>query len=89
MFRMMKMIGKLYEKIKKYKSYIGFAIILIFIIYVGYEYYDKYFYIFKDPVKIKNVIMSYGDYSIFAFVILQIIQVIAFFIPGEIVQIAG
>lgn len=83
------MIEKLYEKIKKYKSYIGFGIILIFIIYVGYEYYDKYFYIFKDPVKIKNIIMSYGDYSIFAFVILQIIQVVAFFIPGEIVQIAG
>lgn len=83
------MIEKLYEKVKKYKSYIGFGVILIFIIYAGYEYYNKYFYILKDPIKIKNVIMSYGKYSIVAFIVLQIIQVVVFFIPGEIVQISG
>jgi uncharacterized membrane protein YdjX (TVP38/TMEM64 family) len=44
---------------------------------------------FKDPNKIKHIIMSYGKYSIIAFFALQIIQVVAFFIPGEIVQIAG
>lgn len=33
--------------------------------------------------------MSYGEYGVFAFILLQIIQVIAFFIPGEVIQITG
>jgi uncharacterized membrane protein YdjX (TVP38/TMEM64 family) len=33
--------------------------------------------------------MAYGKYSVFAFLVLQIIQVIVFFIPGEIIQVAG
>lgn len=76
-------------KIKKYKSYIVLSIILIFLIYMAYQYYNKYFYIFKDPDKIKYMIMSYGKYSIIAFFVLQIVQVVAFFIPGEFVQVAG
>lgn len=43
----------------------------------------------RDPLMLKSIIVSYGKYSIFAFIILQIIQVVAFFIPGEIIQIAG
>ncbi|NMM65445.1 TVP38/TMEM64 family protein [Clostridium sp. P21] len=78
-----------FGKIKKYKSYVILMIIFMLLIYSAYEYYNKYFYMFKDPDKIKHIIMSYGKYSILAFFILQIIQVVAFFIPGEIVQIAG
>ncbi|AYD39486.1 TVP38/TMEM64 family protein [Clostridium fermenticellae] len=83
------MMKKLYEKIIKYKTYIGLFMLIVLIVYSGYEYYNKYFYIFKDPIKIKNIIMSYGKYSIIAFIVLQIIQVVVFFIPGEIVQISG
>jgi len=82
-------IKKTHNKTKQYKSYIVLSIIFIFLIYSAYQYYNKYFYMFEDPNKIKHIIMSYGKYSIFAFFILQITQVVAFFIPGEIVQIAG
>lgn len=64
-------------------------ILLIAIVFICYEYYSKYFYLFKSPDKIKNLILSYGKFSVGAFLLLQIIQVVVFFIPGEIVQIAG
>ena len=87
------MFDKLSEKIKSKvslrKSYIAVALLAIFLGAVAYFYFHEYFYIFSDPLKIKNAIMSYGKYSVFAFLILQIIQVVAFFIPGEIIQIAG
>lgn len=79
---------KIYNKLSKYKSYIALGIISIFLVYCAYEY-SKYFYILRDPDRLKEVMLSYGKYSILAFVMLQVIQVIAFFIPGEIVQIAG
>lgn len=82
-------ITKTHNKTKQYKSYIVLSIIFIFLIYSAYQYYNKYFYMFKDPNKIKHIIMSYGKYSVIAFFVLQIIQVVAFFIPGEIIQIAG
>ena len=77
------------NKMSKNKSYIVLGIIFIFLIFIAYEYYHRYFFLFKDPAKLKRIIMSYGKYSVIAFFILQIIQVVAFFIPGEIVQIAG
>lgn len=77
------------NKVSKNKSYIILGVIFIFLTFIAYEYYHRYFLLFKDPVKLKKIIMSYGKYSIFAFFILQITQVVAFFIPGEIVQIAG
>lgn len=77
------------NKISKNKSYIILGVIFLLLAFVAYEYYYRYFWLFKDPSKLKKVIMSYGKYSILAFFILQIAQVVAFFIPGEIVQIAG
>lgn len=77
------------NQIKKNKSYIVLVIIAIFFIFIGFEYYYRYSYILEDPEKTKEYITSYGNFSIYVFIFMQIIQVIAFFIPGEIVQIAG
>lgn len=77
------------NKLSKNKSYIILGLIFIFLIFMAYEYYHRYFLLFKDPAKLKKIIMSYGKYSVLAFFILQVTQVVAFFIPGEIVQIAG
>ncbi|MCY6369752.1 TVP38/TMEM64 family protein [Clostridium ganghwense] len=83
------MLRNIKDQIIKYKGYIILIIVLLFLIISGYEYYYKYSYILKDPEKLKTFIMSYGKYSILVFFIIQVIQVVAFFIPGEIVQIAG
>lgn len=58
---------------------------------LGFAYYEfsKEFTIFRDPLKIRDLILSFGPYSILAFIGLQILQVVIFFIPGEVVQVAG
>jgi uncharacterized membrane protein YdjX (TVP38/TMEM64 family) len=76
-------------KISSLKQYIVLLAVLIFFIFIGYEYYFKYSYILKDHDKLKGVILSYGNFSILVFILMQILQVVVFFIPGEIIQIAG
>lgn len=82
-------LKKIYKYLLEYKGHIVLIIFSLLFIYIGYEYYIKYFPILRDPNKIKDAIMAYGKYSVPAFIILQMIQVIVFFIPGEIIQIAG
>lgn len=87
------MFDKMYECIKSRvsinKSYIVLGLVLVFFAAAGYMYFSKYMYVVNDPEKIKGIIMSYGRYGILAFSAMQAMQVIVFFIPGEVVQIAG
>lgn len=84
---------KLWDTIKvksrEHKQYIVLSVILLFFLYIGYEYYFKYSYMLKNPNILKSVILSYGNFSILVFILMQILQVVAFFIPGEFIQIAG
>ncbi|MCA1073286.1 TVP38/TMEM64 family protein [Clostridium bowmanii] len=76
-------------KLSENKQYIVLSAVLIIFIYIGYEYYFKYSYILKNPSALKEVIRSYGNFSVLVFVLMQIIQVVVFFIPGEFIQVAG
>ncbi|GCD08669.1 TVP38/TMEM64 family protein [Clostridium tagluense] len=76
-------------KLSKYKQYIVLSSVLLLFIYIGYEYYFKYSYMFKNPNILKEVIRSYGNFSILVFILMQVIQVVVFFIPGEFIQVAG
>lgn len=77
------------SKVTLRKSYVAIGIILVVLISAAYFYFSRYFYIFHDPKKIKDIIMAYGSYSVVAFLVMQAVQVIIFFIPGEVIQIAG
>ena len=76
-------------KLAEHKQYIVLSLVFLFFIYIGYEYYFKYSYILKNPNILKEVILSYGNFSILVFIFMQVLQVVAFFIPGEFIQIAG
>lgn len=76
-------------KLAEHKQYIVLSVVFLFFIYIGYEYYFKYSYILKNPNILKEVILSYGNFSILVFIFMQVLQVVAFFIPGEFIQIAG
>lgn len=80
---------RLFKTLKKYKTYIIIAIIGVFLSIIAYEYYHKYMYVLRNPKQLKDLIMSYGKYGVFIFLILQVLQVVAFFIPGEFVQVAA
>ncbi|MBS5825141.1 MAG: TVP38/TMEM64 family protein [Clostridium argentinense] len=78
-----------FNKINKYKGYILLGILIIIGGFIGYEYFFKYADLFKNPENIKEIILSYGKYSVLIFILIQILQVVVFFIPGEVIQIAG
>jgi uncharacterized membrane protein YdjX (TVP38/TMEM64 family) len=77
------------SKVAKNKQYIVLAAVLLLFIYIGYEYFFKYADIIKDPNLLKEVILSYGNFSVLVFLLMHVIQVVIFFIPGEFIQIAG
>jgi len=76
-------------KVLKDKQYIVLLVVFMFFIYIGYEYYFKYSYILKNPNILKEIVLSYGNFSILVFILMQILQVVAFFIPGEFLQVTG
>ncbi|WP_052085771.1 TVP38/TMEM64 family protein [Clostridium sp. HMP27] len=82
-------LRKAVEYIKENIGGIIFIGLFVLFLFVGYKYFHDYFYILKDPDEVRNIINSYGQYSILAFILLQMLQVVVFFIPGEIVQVAG
>lgn len=75
--------------IDKQKNNIIIIFILLALILVFREYLMKYAHYFRNPEEIKNLILSFGSYSFLAYIVIQISQIIIFFIPGELVQIAG
>lgn len=50
---------------------------------------SKYYSLFKDPEKMRAYIVSFGKLSSIAYFILHLLQVVVFFIPGEVIEIAG
>jgi len=86
---MKRMLNTIKKKVSEHKQYIALSMVLLFFIYIGYEYYFKYSYILQNPSILKEVIRSYGNFSILVFILLQVTQVVVFFIPGEFIQVAG
>ncbi|MGL5352477.1 MAG: TVP38/TMEM64 family protein, partial [Clostridium sp.] len=75
--------------IKKQQNKIIGIIIVIILLLLFRKYLVEYAHYFKNPEELKNLILSFGKYSFLAYIGIQIAQIIVFFIPGELVQIAG
>lgn len=78
---------KKFIKEHKYKLILIPVIIIVAILLK--EYYSKIVPLFKDIESIKNIILGYGAYSSIVYIMLQIVQIIVFFIPGDIIQISA
>ena len=76
------------KEYKKYLKWIGVIAILVIAVPIIMNF-NKWVNFLSDPNRIKELILSYGNYSMLVFVFLQVIQIIIFFIPGEVVQFAG
>ena len=75
--------------LQKHKNVI---FILLFFIVMGvfsFIFFSNHPELLKDPEALKLHIESYGTYSIFVFLGLQVLQIVFFVIPGEIFQIAA
>jgi uncharacterized membrane protein YdjX (TVP38/TMEM64 family) len=87
--KILQVMKKFWRKLYDKRAYLVLILVLSVFALIGYVYFNKYFYFFKNPQKIKKWVLSFGKYGFLAFILLQIMQVVVFFIPGEIVQIAG
>jgi uncharacterized membrane protein YdjX (TVP38/TMEM64 family) len=72
-----------------WKRFQSIFILIFFIAALIVFYKSKYYSLFKDPYNIKSYIVSYGELSGLAYFLLHMLQVVVFFIPGEVMEIAG
>lgn len=72
-------------KIKMLILILFFTAIITAAIILGEDIYD----LIKDPARLKNLITDFKTYHILMFILVQMIQVIIFIIPGELVEIAA
>jgi uncharacterized membrane protein YdjX (TVP38/TMEM64 family) len=75
--------------LKEHNAQIVIITFALLLIVVAYVYYKQYFYVMRDPRRLKELIMGYGQYGVLVLIGIQIVQVIVFFIPGGFVQVAG
>lgn len=79
-------------KNKKWRSYMKYgliiAIIIIALVIITLNI-DKVLAILNNTTEMKKFVLAHKIFSIFIFVIVQILQIVIFFIPGEIVQLAS
>ncbi|MGM9974857.1 MAG: TVP38/TMEM64 family protein [Clostridiaceae bacterium] len=75
--------------VKGKKAKYTLYIFLGFLAVCGYLYIYKNYGIFKTPEEVRTFVLGYGHYSSLVYLALQVMQIIVFFIPGEIFQVAG
>lgn len=73
------------KKVLVVASVILVLITLFVMIRYGFNHKD----VFTNIDQFKTLVVSYGNFSFLMFLFIQIIQIVFFFIPGEVVQVAG
>lgn len=79
----------LVQKFKENRLNIVLGILALLIFWGAYQFFFRHSNVFSSTEEFKAWILSYGNFSIIMFVIIQVIQVVIFFIPGEVTQVAG
>lgn len=80
------------KKIAKEEKIILCILIISIVAIIGYierESIIKFYHFFKDREAFKSYVESFGYLSWFIFFLFQVVQVVIFFIPGEIIQATG
>ncbi|MFA6939412.1 MAG: VTT domain-containing protein [Clostridiaceae bacterium] len=73
----------------KWKTFLYILLLIFFIIALIAFSKSKYYSMFKDPESMKAYIISFGRLSGLVYFIIHLLQVIVFFLPGEVIEIAG
>ncbi|MDV3426469.1 MAG: VTT domain-containing protein [Bacillota bacterium] len=73
----------------KWKYFIYIMLFIFFITALIIFSKSKYYSIFKDQESMKAYIVSFGRLSWLVYFIIHLLQVVVFFLPGEVIEIAG
>lgn len=79
-------------KIKSEQKIIIYVLILIFLVlllFVGKNYIKTMYQFLLNSEEIKSYVKGFGYFSWLIFFLIQVFQVVIFFIPGEVIQAAG
>jgi uncharacterized membrane protein YdjX (TVP38/TMEM64 family) len=74
---------------KSFFAYAAFPLFIALIVALVLVFRDQLWGLFRDRESIRGWIEGRGAWGPLAFILLQVIQVVVFVIPGEIVQVAG
>jgi uncharacterized membrane protein YdjX (TVP38/TMEM64 family) len=78
--------GKIKQLIIKISA---LSILVIVGIFLAIKYTPDFLHLAANPDNLKTLLSSYGVLGILIFILIQIIQVIIAFLPGELTQLAG
>ncbi len=81
-------MGNRLEKRNKILAYIGFPLLFVVIFVFAYVFREPLWRIFSSPEGLKSWIAGKRLAPVI-FVLLQVLQVVVFIIPGEVAQVAG
>jgi len=75
--------------LKRILSVLGFPLFLTALVVLGWVFRDELLTVFRDREAVKAWVLGWGGAGFLAFVLLQVLQVVVFIVPGEVVQVAG
>lgn len=73
----------------KWETLLYILLLILFLMALAVISRSRYYNIFKDPESMKSYIISFGKLSWLVYFIIHLLQVIIFFLPGEVIEIAG
>lgn len=79
---------------ERLKNSLIFRVIALLLLVGGIAFFSwrlmpQVTHLFKNPEQFRNLLLGFGDWSLAVFVGMQILQVLAAPLPGELIQIAG
>jgi uncharacterized membrane protein YdjX (TVP38/TMEM64 family) len=77
------------QKRKSVLNIVLLSAFTILLIYITIKYAPIITQLISNPEKFRVFLLSYGDTSIFVFMLFHVLQVVIAVIPGELIQIAG
>jgi uncharacterized membrane protein YdjX (TVP38/TMEM64 family) len=66
-----------------------FPLFIIATLISAWIFRDRLFALFASPARIRTAIESAGPWGVVLFIAMQVLQVVVFILPGEVVQVAG
>lgn len=78
-----------HQRFRCYSQLAVFGLIVASLVAVGWYWGPFLYHVLTDHERLKAWITSYGTYAMAVFVAVQFVQVLIFFIPGEVTQFAG
>ncbi len=77
------------DKAKRILSLLGFPALILAVLALVLSFWEPLAALFKSPESVREFVAASGAWSALVFMGIQVLQVVVFILPGELVQLAG